>query len=62
MTPEQIPTAEFDLPVTGVGMSTRSLLLGLGFRPVQARWTDQQPGYQYDFGNFVLEGLLPLIW
>jgi len=35
-------------------MSTRSLLLELGFKPVHAQWTDQQPGYQYDFGNLVL--------
>ena len=36
-------------------MSTRHLLRGLGFQPVQAQWTEQQPGYQYDFGNLVLE-------
>ena len=36
-------------------MSTRALLLGMGFQTVEAAWTEQQPGYQYDFGNFMLE-------
>ena len=34
---------------------TRDLLVDLGFEPVTVRWTDQQPGYRYNFGNLVLE-------
>jgi len=36
-------------------MSTRELLIDLGFEAVVAKFTDQQPGYQYNFGNLVLK-------
>lgn len=35
-------------------MKTRDLLVSLGFMPVTDEYTDQQPGYRYDFGNMVL--------
>ncbi len=35
-------------------MKTRDLLVELGFQAEVARYTDQQPGYRYDFGNLVL--------
>ena len=35
-------------------VATRDLLVELRFQPVKAPFTDQQPGYRYDFGNFVL--------
>lgn len=35
-------------------MKTRDLLVELGFQAEVARYTDQQPGYHYDFGNLVL--------
>lgn len=52
--PANTDPIEFDLPVSGVGMSTRELLLRLGFKPLEVRWTDRQPGYVYDFGNLLL--------
>ena len=36
-------------------MNMRELLVQLGFTPYQASFTDQQPGYLYDFGNFQLQ-------
>lgn len=42
-------------PPSSTRMSTRDLLVDLGFKAVIAEYTDQQPGYQYDFGNFILE-------
>lgn len=50
----------FDLDATGSSLpsstriSTRDLLVDIGFEPVIATFTDLQPGYRYDFGNFVL--------
>jgi hypothetical protein len=42
-------------PALDTRMSTRELLVDLGFKAVVAEYADQQPGYQYDFGNFILE-------
>jgi hypothetical protein len=39
----------------GPPIRARALLRALGFEPVTARFTDEQPGYRYDFGNWVLE-------
>ncbi len=39
---------------TWTQMSTRKLLVELKFETVVAQYTDQQPGYRYNFGNFVL--------
>lgn len=36
-------------------MKTRELLVKLGFEPETARFTDQQPGYYYQFGNLDLQ-------
>ena len=50
----------FDLDTTGLSppsnthISTRDLLVDIGFEPVIATFTDLQPGYCYNFGNFVL--------
>ncbi|MDO8687622.1 MAG: hypothetical protein Q7K41_03430 [Dehalococcoidales bacterium] len=50
----------FDLDTTASShpsstrVSTRDLLVDMGFEPVIATFTDQQPGYRYNFGNFVL--------
>ena len=41
-------------PPSSTRMSTRDLLVDLGFETVIAEYTNLQPGYQYDFGNFVL--------
>ncbi len=38
-------------------MATRDLLSDLGFEPFMAQFTDQQPGYRYNFGNLVLEAV-----
>jgi hypothetical protein len=41
-------------PMGGIRMKTRALLVDLRFQTEVARYTDQQPGYHYDFGNLVL--------
>ena len=38
-------------------METRDLLADLGFEPFMAQFTDQQPGFRYNFGNLVLEAV-----
>lgn len=50
----------FDLEPNGSSLSsrtrisTRDLLVDIGFEPVIATYTDLQPGYRFNFGNFVL--------
>ena len=44
---------DFRFPA-GQSARTRDLLVNLGFESVLARFTDQQPGYRYDFGNLDL--------
>ena len=39
----------------GPPIKARALLESLGFKPVIAEFTDEQPGYRYDFGNWALE-------
>ena len=39
---------------SGTHISTRDLLVALGFEDIVAKYTELQPGYQYHFGNFVL--------
>ncbi len=39
----------------GLGVKTRHLLELLEFKPATANFTDEQPGYFYDFGNLRLE-------
>lgn len=45
---------DFRFPA-GQSVRTRDLLVNLGFESVLARFTDQQPGYRYDFGNLDLQ-------
>jgi hypothetical protein len=54
-----MPLSEFaselsEMPAS-TSMATRDVLLGLGFTPCRADFTDEQPGYQYNFGNLLLK-------